>query len=74
MKTERLMQSGILHSGEPRHYASWDPPQVPRLRGETGGGVSELLHRRRLAMTPASPGSRPGFSRMLERVLRGRRT
>jgi hypothetical protein len=31
MKTERLLQSGILNSGEPRHYASWDLPTRPRL-------------------------------------------
>jgi hypothetical protein len=32
MKTERLMQNGILNTGEPRHYSSWEMPALPRLQ------------------------------------------
>jgi len=56
MKTERLMQSGILNTGEPRHYASWEAPRIPRLEVSFSGSVGEALHRRREA---AVQGQRP---------------
>ena len=43
MKTERLLQSGLLNSGEPRHYASWNIPEVPKLHITGDGVIGEAL-------------------------------
>jgi hypothetical protein len=73
MKTERLMQSGILNSGEPRHYASWDPPTVPRLSGSApGAGISAVLSRRQRARGAAPEARRIFLGAFLERIRRGR--
>ena len=52
MKTERLMQSGILNSGEPRHYSSWSMPEVPKLNISGSGIIGEALYRRQKAHAP----------------------
>lgn len=60
MKTDRLLQSGVLNSGEPRHYASWELPQVPRLESAPGG-VQEALYRRQKAFAPRVGRGRIGW-------------
>ncbi|MEX0330019.1 MAG: hypothetical protein AB3N64_01225 [Puniceicoccaceae bacterium] len=52
MKTKRLMQSGILNTGEPKHYSSWSPPEVPKLNMPVGGSVRDALYRRQKAHAP----------------------
>ena len=52
MKTERLLQSGVLNTGEPRHYDSWTLPQVPRLNTVLDGTMGEALYRRQKAFAP----------------------
>ncbi len=71
MKTERLMQSGILHTGEPRHYASWDPPQVPRLTYALPGAVGEALYRRQQAHAPQAGRSRGGWLHLWDALRKG---
>lgn len=64
MKTERLMQSGILNTGEPRHYASWDIPEVPRLNmamTSVNGSIGEALYRRQKAHAPKVNQGRAGW-------------
>ena len=64
METERLMQSGILNTGEPRHYASWDTPQVPRLNLSVVGSVGEALYRRQKAYAPKVNRGRNGWMQL----------
>jgi len=71
MKTERLMQSGILNSGEPRHYASWDLPQVPRLTYALPGSVGEALYRRQQAHAPHSDRGRGGWLQLWHALRKG---
>lgn len=52
MKTKRLMQSGILNTGEPRHYASWSLPEVPKLNVPAAGSITDALYRRQKAHAP----------------------
>ncbi|MFO7725039.1 MAG: hypothetical protein R6V45_05765 [Oceanipulchritudo sp.] len=66
MKTERLMQSGILNSGEPRHYASWEAPRIPRLDVSFRGSVGEALNRRRQAAGPQRERPRKTFRTFLQ--------
>jgi hypothetical protein len=61
MQTERLIQSGILHTGEPRHYSSWAPPEVPKLNVAVSGTVGEALYRRQKACAPQVRPSRSGW-------------
>lgn len=61
MKTERLLQSGVLNSGEPRHYASWELPQVPRLDLSPAGGLHDALYRRQKAHAPRVGRGRVGW-------------
>jgi hypothetical protein len=73
MKTERLMQSGILNSGEPRHYASWDPPTVPRLNASApAAGVNAVLSRRQRARGAAPEARRIFLGAFLDRIRKGR--
>lgn len=46
MKTKPLMESGILNNGEPRHYSSWDLPELPRLNRIGMVPTEEALYRR----------------------------
>jgi hypothetical protein len=71
MKTERLMQSGILHSGEPRHYASWEMPQVPRLNMAVSGSVGEALYRRQKAHAPKINRGRAGWLQVWHALRKG---
>lgn len=71
MQTERLIQSGILHNGEPRHYASWEPPQVPKLNVAITGTVGEALYRRQKAVAPQVRMGRSGWLHLWY-ALRGR--
>ncbi len=52
METQRLIQSGILNTGEPKHYASWSPPEVPKLNISSDGRIGEALYRRQKAYAP----------------------
>lgn len=71
MKTERLMQSGILNTGEPRHYASWEPPQVPRLNLAVSGSIGEALYRRQRAHAPKVARGRAGLLQMWHALRKG---
>lgn len=61
MQTERLIQSGILNNGEPRHYSSWSPPEVPKLNVAVSGTVGEALYRRQKAYAPKLRAGRSGW-------------
>lgn len=71
MKTERLMQSGVLNNGEPRHYASWETPQVPRLNLAVSGTIGEALYRRQKAFAPKISRGRAGILQMWYSLRKG---
>lgn len=71
MKTERLMQSGILNNGEPRHYSSWETPQVPRLNMAVSGTVGEALYRRQKAHAPSVTRGRAGWLQVWHALRKG---
>ncbi len=71
MKTKRLMQSGVLNSGEPRHYASWELPQVPRLNLSFNGTLGEALYRRQKAHAPLVSRGRAGWLQVWHSLRRG---
>jgi len=71
MKTERLMQSGVLNSGEPRHYASWDIPQIPRLNMAVSGSIGEALYRRQKAHAPKIARGRAGWLQVWHALRKG---
>jgi hypothetical protein len=71
MKTERLMQSGILHSGEPRHYSSWETPEVPRLNMAVSGSIGEALYRRQKAYAPKVQRGRAGWLQVWHALRKG---
>jgi len=71
MKTERLMQSGVLNRGEPRHYASWELPQVPRLNLSINGTLGEALYRRQKAHAPKITRGRAGWLQVWHSLRRG---
>lgn len=71
MKTERLMQSGVLNNGEPRHYASWDLPELPRLNLAVRTTVGEALYRRQKAYAPKINRGRGGFLQIWHAIRKG---
>ena len=71
MKTERLMQSGVLNTGEARHYRSWDEPQVPKLNMALTGVVGEALYRRQKAHAPKISRGRAGWLQVWYALKRG---
>jgi hypothetical protein len=71
MKTERLMQSGVLNNGEPRHYASWDVPQIPRLNLAGHGPVGEALYRRQKAHAPQTLRGTGGWLQLWHALRKG---
>ncbi len=71
MKTERLIQSGILNNGEPRHYASWEPPQLPKLNMTLSGAVGEALYRRQRAHAPLVNRGRGGWLQLWHAIKKG---
>jgi hypothetical protein len=71
MKTERLMQSGILNTGEPRHYSSWETPQIPRLNMEVSGSVGEALYRRQKAHAPIVSRGKAGWLQVWHALRKG---
>lgn len=71
MKTERLMQSGILNTGEPRHYSSWDVPETPRLNMAISGSVGEALYRRQKAHAPKVSRGRAGWLQVWHAIRKG---
>lgn len=71
MKTERLMQSGILNNGEPRHYSSWSPPEVPKLNIPGGGTLGQALYRRQKAYAPKISRSKAGWMQILNALRKG---
>lgn len=71
MKTERLIQSGILNNGEPRHYASWEQPQVPKLNLGFSGGMGDVLNRRQRARSNAPVRGQSGWTRLYAAFRRG---
>ena len=71
MKTERLMQSGILNSGEPRHYSSWNPPEVPRLNIAGSDRLGEALYRRQKAHAPKVSRTKAGWMQIINALRKG---
>jgi hypothetical protein len=71
MKTDRLMQSGILNSGEPRHYASWNVPEVPKLILSGDGIVGEALYRRQKAFAPKVSRGKAGWMQFWHSLRKG---
>ena len=71
MKTERLMQSGVLNNGEPRHYSSWSPPQVPKLNMALEGTLGEALYRRQRAHAPKINRGRAGWLQVWHALRKG---
>ena len=71
MKTDRLLQSGVLNSGEPRHYASWEPPQVPKLNMAVAGSLVEALYRRQKAHAPKISRGRAGWMQIWHALRKG---
>ena len=71
MKTDRLMQSGILNTGEPRHYSSWESPELPRLNMAVSGTVGEALYRRQKAHAPKVHRGRAGWLQVWHSIRRG---
>lgn len=71
MKTEGLMKSGVLNNGEPRHYASWETPELPRLNMAVNGSVGEALYRRQRAHAPKVSRGRGGLLQMWYALRKG---
>lgn len=71
MKTERLMQSGILNNGEPKHYDSWSLPEIPKLDMTVGGGVGGALYRRQRAYAPQINRGKGGWLQVWHSLRRG---
>ena len=71
MKTERLMQSGILNTGEPRHYSSWDIPEIPRLKIAVSETIGEALYRRQKAFAPKINRGRGGWLQVWHAIRKG---
>jgi hypothetical protein len=71
MKTQRLMESGVLNSGEPRHYASWNLPQVPKLNMALGGSLGEELYRRQKAHAPKINRGKAGWLQVWHSLRKG---
>lgn len=71
MKTDRLMQSGILNTGEPRHYSSWELPELPRLNMAVSGTIGEALYRRQKAHAPKVNRGRAGWLQVWHAIRRG---
>jgi len=71
MKTQRLMESGVLNTGEPRHYSSWEMPQVPRLNMAVNGSVGDALYRRQRAYAPQVSRGRGGLLQMWYALRKG---
>ena len=65
MKTDKLMQSGMLNNGEPRHYSSWSLPEVPKLKISPGGSMGEALYRRQKAHAPKVSRSKAGWIQII---------
>lgn len=70
MKTERLLQNGLINSGEPRHYNSWNLPEVPKLRipGESLPGGT--LFRRQKAHAPKIGREKVGWIHIIHSLRR----
>lgn len=71
MKTDRLMQSGILNTGEPRHYSSWELPELPRLNMAVSGTIGEALYRRQKAHAPKVNRGRAGWLQVWHAIRKG---
>lgn len=71
MKTKQLMQSGILHSGEPRHYSSWSLPEVPKLNSPVAGSVGDALYRRQKAHAPKVSRGMGGWMQIWHSLRKG---
>lgn len=72
MKTERLIESGLIQSGDPRPFSAWTAREHPRLRPEERGAVSEALYRRQKAHAPQVRGGGTGWGNLWQ-ALRKRR-
>lgn len=71
MKTKQLMQSGILNTGEPRHYASWTLPQVPKLNVSMDGTVGAAIYRRQKAHAPKVGRGKAGWLQVWHALRKG---
>jgi hypothetical protein len=71
MKTKRLIQSGILNTGEPRHYSSWTLPQVPKLNMSMDGTVGDALYRRQKAHAPKISRGKAGWLQVWHALRKG---
>ena len=71
MKTKNLMQSGILNTGEPRHYSSWSLPEVPKLNVSVGGSVGTALYRRQKAHAPQINRGKAGWLQVWHALRKG---
>jgi predicted metal-dependent hydrolase len=71
MKTKQLMQSGILNTGEPKHYSSWNLPEVPKLNMSMHGGLSEALYRRQKAYAPKISRGKAGWLQVWHALRKG---
>ena len=71
MKTERLMQSGVLNEGEPRHYSTWHSPQVPKLSMPYQGSLAEALYRRQKAHAPKINRGKAGWLQVWHALRKG---
>ncbi len=71
MKTDRLLQSGLLNNGEPRHYASWNLPEVPKLHIAGDGIVGEALYRRQKAHAPKIRKGMAGWMQIWHSLRKG---
>lgn len=72
MKTERLIESGVIQSGDPRHFSAWRTREHPRLRPEERDAVSEALYRRQRAHAPKVRAGGTGWAHLWQ-ALRKRR-
>jgi hypothetical protein len=71
METERLIQSGILNNGEPKHYASWSLPEVPKLNISPEGTIGEALYRRQKAHAPKVHRGKAGWLQVWHALRKG---
>lgn len=71
MKTKQLMQSGILNTGEPRHYASWSVPEVPKLDMSINGSLGDALYRRQRAHAPKVGKGKAGWLQVWHALRKG---